>query len=82
MRLWFVWWLVAGCGTPPIDCASVAITDTQGNADPCDQQACQACVDSCGMRCEILESYPPHYACQGGSSWSGYDECPDWDPLP
>ena len=73
--------LAVGCvgGEEPFDCEEVAITDADGNPDPCDVDACQECVDECGGGCAILESYPPQYACPG-DSWSVYDFCPDWEP--
>lgn len=73
-------WLV-GCdpATPePVDCESVAIRDALGEADPCDVAACQACEDACDEGCMVLESFPPQYACEGGDSFTVYDECPDW----
>ncbi|MBA2320735.1 MAG: hypothetical protein H0V89_06225 [Deltaproteobacteria bacterium] len=61
------------------DCEAVAIRDAEGNADPCDVQACQACADECGVDCAILESFPPQYACEG-ASFTVTDFCPDWEP--
>jgi len=73
--------LLAACvggEEPAFVCEEVAITDANGNPDPCDVAACQACADECGSGCAILESYPPQYACPDGS-WSVYDTCPDWE---
>lgn len=64
----------------PLTCSDVAIRDGQSSQpDPCDLEACLACVDTCGEGCQILESYPPRYTC-GGQSWDLYDVCPDWTP--
>lgn len=60
------------------DCAEVALRDGDG-PDACDLPACQHCVDACGADCMILESYPPQYSC-GDTSWTVYDDCPDWTP--
>ena len=60
------------------DCDAVAIDTEAGEPDPCDVSACEACVDACGGRCVILESYPPQYSCGAGGSWSVYDFCPEW----
>lgn len=59
------------------DCEEVAIPDADGNPDPCDVQACEACTDACGDGCMILESYPPQWACED-ASFTVYDFCPDW----
>jgi hypothetical protein len=48
--------------------------------DDCFEQACQACVEECGMGCLTMESYPPQFACDGGGSWDVYEFCPDWQP--
>jgi len=50
--------------------------DSQG--DDCIEQACEACVESCGADCSVQESYPPQYSCPDGS-WTVYDFCPDWE---
>ncbi len=74
--------LAIGCvggEEPAFDCEEVAITDADGNPDPCDVDACQACVDECGVDCAILESYPPQYACPD-DAWTVYEMCPDWEP--
>lgn len=86
---WFILALVAcivirdggcpNCGTP-IDCSDVAIHDGSGQVDACDVEACETCVDACGIDCAVLESYPPQYSCGGGASWTVYDTCPDWEP--
>jgi len=69
---------VGGEEEPAFVCEEVAITDADGNPDPCDVAACQACVDACG--CDgIEESYPPHYVCPD-DSWDVYEMCPDWEP--
>lgn len=62
----------------PFDCDAIALRDGLGDPDPCDVQACAACVEACGASCAVLESYPPQYSCDGESSWDVYDTCPDW----
>lgn len=76
--MWVVSGLVACSGSEPVDCSTVAIATTGGAVDDCDRQACQACVDTCGGDCVILESYPPQYSCGDDGSWSVYDFCEDW----
>jgi hypothetical protein len=72
----------SGCsfddGGDELDCGELAIRTTSGDADPCDVDACQSCVDTCGGDCMVLESFPPQYSCGDEGSWSVYDECPDW----
>jgi hypothetical protein len=65
-------------GPPAFDCEQVALQDGLGDPDPCDVQACRKCVDTCGASCEVLESYPPQYSCDGETSWDVYDSCADW----
>jgi len=75
-----VFW--AGCGLVPADsdCEALAMRDADGNVDPCDLQACEACDDVCDEHCVVLESFPPQYACDGEGTFTVYDECPDWEP--
>ena len=68
----------AVAGPPPFDCEKVALEDGLGDPDPCDVDACQACVDACGADCAVLESYPPQYSCDGTNAWTVRDFCPDW----
>lgn len=74
--------LLVGCpggdDTATFDCESIAITTADGAPDPCDVDACQACVDACGSDCMVLESYPPQYSCGSEGRWTVYDFCPDW----
>jgi hypothetical protein len=72
---------VACVGTEgtPIDCEENAIRDADGNPDPCDVAACEACNDCAGGCIAIEESYPPHYVCET-ASFDVYDTCPDWEP--
>jgi len=61
-----------------LDCEAIAITTADGEPDSCDVSACQACVDTCGSSCAVLESYPPQYSCGADGSWTVYDFCADW----
>ena len=61
------------------NCDEVAMRDDAGDPDPCDVDACQACVDECGAECAILESFPVQYACPD-ASFTVTDFCPDWTP--
>jgi hypothetical protein len=72
--------LTACVGTeePGFDCEEVAITDADGNPDPCDVAACEACNECDGGCVAIEDSYPPHYVCQD-ASFDVYDFCPDWE---
>lgn len=63
---------------PTFDCEQLALEDGLGDPDPCDVKACERCVAACGASCEVLESYPPQYSCDGESSWDVYDSCPGW----
>lgn len=80
------WVILSGIGmgcvfTPSeSDCEDIAITNADGEVDACDLQACEACADACGEPCAVLESYPPQYACEDGSTFTASDECPDWEP--
>jgi hypothetical protein len=47
--------------------------------DECIEMACSACVESCGVECETMDSYPMQYACES-EGWTVYDFCPDWTP--
>lgn len=71
--------LLSACPSRGFDCASVAIRDADGVADPCDVQACQLCVDTCGGDCVILEIFPPVYSCGPDGSWDVYETCEDWE---
>lgn len=66
-----------GDATGGFDCEAIAIRDADDNPDPCDLEACTACVDECGVDCVVLESFPPQYACPD-ESWTVYDFCPTW----
>ena len=72
----------AGCVFTPEDddCEALAIRDADGNVDPCDLQACEACDAVCDDHCLVLDSFPPQYACDGEGTFSAPDECPDWAP--
>lgn len=66
----------------PIDCVAIAIRDPNGEPDGCDVAACTTCVDHCGGKCAVLESYPPQYSCPD-RSFSVYDFCENWStPYP
>lgn len=63
-----------------LDCAAVAILTSEGTADPCDVEACEICVETCGTLCAVMETYPPLYSCDSERTWDVYDFCDAWEP--
>jgi len=82
--------LLSGCGEDDKDDTDTGGHDTdtgssgldclQESDDPCIQEMCQTCVDTCGDQCLSLDIYPPEFSCEnGGGYWDVWDFCPDWD---
>ena len=83
--------LFTGCGEDdspsPSDTSSsdTDSTDDHFNCalesdDPCLQDICQLCVDTCGSWCISMDIYPQEYSCDDGSghAWDVWDVCPEW----
>jgi len=83
--------LLPACGYRVIDpstaegvlnCDNIAIRDDDGAVDSCDKQACEACVDFCGLDCAVQQSYPPQYSCPSIGAYTVHDFCPEWGAEP
>lgn len=73
--------LLAACGSDAdkgdasaLECASEVPAGSDGEPDPCELQACQACVDACGSECAIFETGEVTYECPD-DSWTASDIC-------
>ena len=80
LHLWLLP-LVGGCllqDPDALDCEAVALRNSDGTIDPCDDAACGACVGTCGGQCFVLDEYPPRYACEEYVHWSADDLCENW----
>ena len=85
MRSWILLMVAVGCsrGLGVEKDIGVASGDS-GESDLCNsiddaciQEACEACVESCGTECYSMDIYPMEYSCSDGH-WTVYDVCPDW----